>query len=403
MAVSIASPVFAPLPEVFYCHRHKTVEVAPSSTTASVQPSTSSSSSSFSSSSSSYCSSTSCVVAAASFSCRGFHLGRPIGQVHRLETNGSFVGRNIGHGWQSRVFQRRERVRRCALADGNGTGNGNGSPAGDGPPGADRGILNRRREMLQEYVKSVQPDFMEKFLKRAPEQVVEAMRQTVTNMLGTLPPHFFEIRVSTVAENLAQLMYSVMMTGYMFRNAQFRLDLQQSLSQVALREPDTKQDPDYEPSVNKSKVSGEVLRWHKEDGIEQVPAVEYIEMLESEIRELQQQLESQQRASRGRNELLQYLKSLEPQNLQELTTTAGEDTVEAMNTFITRLLGVKDPAQLKRAATETSAAELAQLLYWLMVVGYSIRNIEVRFDMERILGEPVSSRKLPGLPPGENI
>lgn len=33
-----------------------------------------------------------------------------------------------------------------------------------------------------------------------------------------------------VAENLAQLMYSVMMTGYMFRNAQFRLDLQQSIA-----------------------------------------------------------------------------------------------------------------------------------------------------------------------------
>lgn len=37
-----------------------------------------------------------------------------------------------------------------------------------------------------------------------------------------------------VAENLAQLMYSVMMTGYMFKNAQYRLELQQSLEQVAL-------------------------------------------------------------------------------------------------------------------------------------------------------------------------
>ncbi|KAG9455449.1 hypothetical protein H6P81_008353 [Aristolochia fimbriata] len=51
-------------------------------------------------------------------------------------------------------------------------------------------------------------------------------------------------------------------------------------------------------------------------------------------------------------------------------------------------------------ATETRAPELAKLLYWLMVVGYSIRNIEVRFDMERVLGAPV---KLAELPPGENI
>lgn len=34
-------------------------------------------------------------------------------------------------------------------------------------------------------------------------------------------------------------MYSVLMTGYMFRNAQYRLELQQSLEQVAL--PDTQE------------------------------------------------------------------------------------------------------------------------------------------------------------------
>jgi hypothetical protein len=48
----------------------------------------------------------------------------------------------------------------------------------------------------------------------------------------------FDRLLSTqVAENLAQLMYSVLMTGYMFRNAQYRLELQQSLEQIALPEP----------------------------------------------------------------------------------------------------------------------------------------------------------------------
>ena len=35
-------------------------------------------------------------------------------------------------------------------------------------------------------------------------------------------------------------MYSVMMTGYMFKNAQYRLELQQSLEQVALPEVEEK-------------------------------------------------------------------------------------------------------------------------------------------------------------------
>ncbi|KAG6783592.1 hypothetical protein POTOM_009248 [Populus tomentosa] len=255
-----------------------------------------------------------------------------------------------------------------------------------------------RREILLEYVKNVQPEFMELFVKRAPQQVVDAMRQTVANMIGTLPPQFFAVTVTTVAENLAQLMYSVMMTGYMFKNAQYRLDLQQSLEQVALPDAQEKKDePDYAPGTQKN-VSGEVIRWNNVSGPERIDAKKYIELLEAEIEELNSQVG--RKSANGQNELLEYLKSLEPLNLKDLTSSAGEDAVLAMNTFIKRLLAVSGPDQMKTSVTETSAPELAKLLYWLMVVGYSIRNIEVRFDMERVLGAPP---KLAELPPGENV
>ncbi|KAK4275056.1 hypothetical protein QN277_018197 [Acacia crassicarpa] len=261
------------------------------------------------------------------------------------------------------------------------------------------GALSKtRREILLEYVKNVQPEFMDLFLKRAPQQVVDAMRQTVTNMIGTLPPQFFAVTVTTVAENLAQLMYSVMMTGYMFSNAQYRLELQESLEQVALPEIKDKKDmPDYAPGTQKN-VSGEVIRWNNVSGPERMDAKKYIEILEAEIDELNRLVGRQ--SSNAQNELLEYLKSLEPHNLKELTSSAGEDVILAMNTFIKRLLSVSDPSQMKTSVSEASAPELAKLLYWLMVVGYSIRNIEVRYDMERVLGTPP---KLAELPPGENV
>ncbi|XP_010430466.1 PREDICTED: uncharacterized protein LOC104714715 isoform X3 [Camelina sativa] len=256
-----------------------------------------------------------------------------------------------------------------------------------------------RRDILLEYVQNVKPEFMEMFVKRAPKHVVEAMRQTVTNMIGTLPPQFFAVTVTSVAENLAQLMMSVLMTGYMFRNAQYRLELQQSLEQVALPEPrDLKGgDEDYAPGTQKN-VSGEVIRWNNISGPEKIDAKKYIELLEAEIEELNRMVG--RKSSNQQNEILEYLKSLEPQNLKELTSTAGEDVAVAMNTFVKRLLAVSDPNQMKTEVTETSAADLAKLLYWLMVVGYSIRNIEVRFDMERVLG---TQAKLAELPPGEII
>ncbi|XP_006828943.2 uncharacterized protein LOC18424291 isoform X1 [Amborella trichopoda] len=295
--------------------------------------------------------------------------------------------------WSQSFCQKRRTILIARAED----GASNGSKS-EGKPANGTLQPKGRKEILLEYVRNVQPEFMELFVKRAPPQVVEAMRQTVTNMIGTLPPQFFAVTVTTVAENLAQLMYSVLMTGYMFKNAQYRLELQQSLAQVSLPDKqDSKDGADYAPGTQKN-VTGEVIRWNNVSGPEKIDAVKYIELLEAEVEELTHQVG--RRSANGQNELLDYLKSLEPHNLKELTSSAGEDVVLAMNTFIKRLLAVSDPAQMKTTATETTAPELAKLLYWLMVVGYSIRNIEVRFDMERVLG---TTAKLAELPPGENI
>lgn len=56
------------------------------------------------------------------------------------------------------------------------------------------------------------------------------MRTTIGRMLGTLPETFFSTTVSAnKTEHLAQLCSSTMMTGYLFRNVQQRLELQQQM------------------------------------------------------------------------------------------------------------------------------------------------------------------------------
>ncbi|GJP56108.1 hypothetical protein CLOM_g15164 [Closterium sp. NIES-68] len=334
-----------------------------------------------------------------------------------------------------------------------------------------------RRQLLVEYVRGVQPDFMEKFFQHAEPQLVDAMRQTVSNMLGSLPPQYFEVTVTTVGENLAQLMFSVMMTGYMFRNAQYRLELATSFTAaVALpaaaaapsspphlpsassssssssppplpsassssqplpasslfqerdgrgsRSGSSGSDSDsgsvspWPPTdsalplgpVQKTHVAGEVLRWDAEaERVVRVPAVDYVELLEGEVRALKRRLEEEQaRLARaggggsgaGGNALLEYLKGLEPQNIQELTASADDDALAAMNAFIQRLLGVPDVGEIKSVASETTVTELAKLLYWLMVVGYSLRTLEVRFDMDRALAAPAVQKRAELPPPG---
>lgn len=330
--------------------------------------------------------------------------------------------------------------------------------------GAAQGGSDRRLLLLQ-YVSEVEPQVMEQFMEQAPPHVVGAMQQTITNMLGTLPPQFFTVTVSTVGENLQQLMYSLCMTGYMFRNAQYRLDLRntlailppgsssssteaaanaranggraataaacasaaaaaaaisgseeqpRSLSLASLLDEDGYRMDGYAPGVQKTRVEGDVMRWHKERGLERTPAVQYIEHLERENQRLTQQMRHQVQVTTSptadndptRNELLEYVKALELNSLSDLTSGAGGDVTDAMNNFITRLLGSNDAAQLRGTASNCTTSELAKLMFWLMVVGYMLRTMEVKFEMESSLqvsggGSATPQQPPPGrLPPG---
>lgn len=71
--------------------------------------------------------------------------------------------------------------------------------------------------------------------------------------------------------------------------------------------------PDYAPGTQKN-VSGEVIRWNNVSGPEKIDAKKYIELLEAEVEELNRQVG--RKSLNGQNELLEYLKSLEPQNLK---------------------------------------------------------------------------------------
>ena len=51
----------------------------------------------------------------------------------------------------------------------------------------------------------------------------------MSNILGALPAQYFTVTVSSTAESLAQLMYSVLLTGYLFRNAYYRMQLRNAL------------------------------------------------------------------------------------------------------------------------------------------------------------------------------
>ncbi len=196
---------------------------------------------------------------------------------------------------------------------------------------------DEENSFLLKFVQEVKPQVMEQFTAQASPEVVEAMKQTISNMIGTLPAKYFDVTIKTVGENLAQLMLSVMMTGYMFRNAQYRMDVTKTM---ALPSPsDEEEDEDnteYAEGSQQLNVEGEVLRWHNEKGAESVDAMEYIEKLERELATLREQLSLHEKASEEKNFLLEYLQRLEPSNMKVLAKErkiTQEHHIEAHSLF----------------------------------------------------------------------
>jgi hypothetical protein len=258
-----------------------------------------------------------------------------------------------------------------------------------------------KRAALSEYVSMVEPSLIEKFGEQAPATVVDAMRTTVRGSLGTLPPQFFNVQISSRADSFAQLLYSHAMAGYMFRNALFRMELRGALILPVLPAGDGGGTADgklaaaaeeealdlWAPGTQTTRVQGEVLRWHLERGPQAIPAAQYIQDLEAEIRSLKQQVASVRLtgSSPNNNELLDYIQSL-GKDSELLTANASQEVLDSMTAFIDRCMGSNQLSDLQ-AITEYNVQELAPQLMWTIIVGYMMRSLEVRYDIQSSLDE----------------
>ena len=86
-----------------------------------------------------------------------------------------------------------------------------------------------------------------RFARTAPKYVQDAVRTTILGLLGSIGKYAFETSTITSAERLANMMFQLQMTGYMFKNAEYRLSITESLEGV----------PQLEPGLDDEEVSEE--------------------------------------------------------------------------------------------------------------------------------------------------
>lgn len=165
------------------------------------------------------------------------------------------------------------------------------------------------------------------------------------------------------------------MTGYMLRNAQYRYSLSKSLESV---DDKVKMLQGQEPLVQ-----GKVVFQNPDGTTTEVEASEYVQELRSQVFQLEKELSRYKNATGS--QLLSYIRTMEQEQLESLTRDIGDEVVDAMKRIIRAITMQTSVAQNPMSVVETSTHELSQMLFWLLVTGYFLREAEVQKDIQKML------------------
>jgi hypothetical protein len=262
-------------------------------------------------------------------------------------------------------------------------------------------------------------ELISKFTGTAHPRVQAAVKTTILGLIGGLPKLAFDTTTITTGQRLASLMFQLQMTGYMFKNADYRLSLAQSLgvppSSLILTGNDDEDDDDEENNIMNGKVGGKLrIRYRtpangkskKEndseetsddydydesstDGLElEVDAASYMSELQQEVSQLRDDLMTTRKEKEEalRKDLLLYIRTLPEQELRSLTNTMSPDVLVAMKGLVQAVMsGIGEGEIGPETVTEQSGEAMAQLCMWQLAIGYNLRTLEVREEMKKSL------------------
>jgi len=316
------------------------------------------------------------------------------------------------------------------------------SPADGSADGETAGGIATPNPFL-DVVSNLSPsDLISKFTSSAHPRVQDAVRSTILSLIGTLPQMAFETTTITTGERLASLMFQLQMSGYMFKNAEYRLSLSQSLREMdrdgsaggPYLLPTDGEDVEGGDGIMEGKVRGTIkVSYAAEGGGDnatsptaedssvnstvttesflpedvEVDAQAYTSELRAQVSKLRASLADAESVNEQavQKDLLLYIRTLPKQELQSLTGDMSVEVLAAMkglvNVVINGISGAADggfgevsaavveggdlPKIKADTVTEQSGEAMAQLCMWQLVVGYNLRELEVREELKNRL------------------
>jgi hypothetical protein len=224
-------------------------------------------------------------------------------------------------------------------------------------------------------------DMIQRFATNAPKNVQEAAKSTVMSILGSLPNYALDASMITTSTKLANLLYQMQMTGYMFKNAEYRMSLTRSLKGLPkLPAAATLNRGNLSMAVSQEGIlSGDVQVRSSSGDIVTVDVRDLTGALSKEVQELRSELAliRNEREQELRSNLLTYIQALPDKELSKLTSDMSQEVVDAIQLLVDALmerLGIDLTGP--EVVVQQSVGALAQLCMWQMVVGYQLRQYE---------------------------
>ncbi|PKI71661.1 uncharacterized protein LOC116203568 [Punica granatum] len=309
--------------------------------------------------------------------------------------------------------------------------------------------ISSKKSVLSALVQEIEPLDVSLIQKDVPLTTIDAMKRTISGMLGLLPSDQFQVYIEALWEPLSKLLISSMMTGYTLRNAEYRLCLEKNLdmheenpehpiaegSELDVPEIllDSAKKIDF---TGKNELPSKFEKIPEDTGGEidikglgDIPheAQQYILHLQSrlssakkelhEVKRKNAALQMQQFVGEEKNDLLDYLRSLQPEKVAELSEPTSPELKETIRSVVHGLLATLSPRMHsqpppssentsvgKASAVNEDCAELventslhfqplisltrdylARLLFWCMLLGHYLRGLEYRLELVELL------------------
>ncbi|TXG64177.1 hypothetical protein EZV62_011171 [Acer yangbiense] len=304
-----------------------------------------------------------------------------------------------------------------------------------------------KKSVLSNMIQEIEPLDVTLIQKDVPPTTLDAMKRTISSMLGLLPSDRFQVSIEALWEPLSKLLVSSMMTGYTLRNAEYRLCLERNLDiHDGNHESETPENSKYD--LQQMLLNGDKLDGLSENSLsskfektiddlcedigiqglsEMSPEVQkYILHLQSSLSSVKKELcevmrksaalQMQQFVGEEKNDLLDYLRSLQPEKVAELSEPTCPELKETIHSVVHGLLATLSPKMHSKAPPPSESSStgainignedcaelvenslqfqphisltrdyLARLLFWCMLLGHYLRGLEYRMELMELL------------------